>query len=280
MSKMNKEEKSIRFLMDLYEPCAEYVIEDGFLKDGPFGHFVARDLTKKDVLGMMAKAARERFGRDVVRKRGGSHRLAYHLKAKADFNEGEWIASWRSTDFATIEEASNYPSGSKICFSRQSSVSGSLTDLYVHTGILLHIGGDPFIVELQKAEGAPRTIVNKAYDVLGDFNRAVFVDNTYLVGKSIDLKDMLYRLSRIVNAPVAYDATRLNCDVVATYLASGRVRWVTKTCLCYSISKTFPKFNFTLPTIKTDSLSRRDLLDVENSSPKLRMKNITDSVVD
>ena len=48
-------------------------------------------------------------------------------------------------------------------------------------------------------------------------HREVYVDNSYLQQGGIFINDILFRLANLHGSPVAYDALRMNCDVVATY---------------------------------------------------------------
>ena len=243
---MNNEDEAIDFLLGFYEPCEEYIFIDDFLEAGAFGHFDSDHLSRK-----VADAARRRFGQRSVRKRGKDKRMGFHLKCRVDLSEGTWIASWKSPNFTTTDEVEHYPSGSKICMTKESTAAGNLLDIYVHTGIVLHVGGESYVVELEKSDGAPRMVLNRAADSLRDLSRSVSVDNTYLLERGICLKDLLYRLSRIVYAPIEYDATRLNCNVLSTYLATGNIQWITMTCLCYDANRCFPKFHMKIPNVRT-----------------------------
>ena len=79
--------------------------------------------------------------------------------------------------------------------------------IYLHTGILLRIGGK---AQVQKDDTSnnwllfynPR-VCDDIDEHLGQFR----VDNTYLICEEIKLNDLLYRLSRIINIPIRYDAT-------------------------------------------------------------------------
>ena len=124
----------------------------------------------------------------------------------------------------------------------------------------------PYILELEKYEGSPRMVVNKASDSIGESTRGVFIDNSYLKEEGISVRDVLFRLAHVINEPVAYDATRMNCDCLSTFIATGQVQWVTKTCLCYGLTKAFPKFHVQVTKTRRGDITRESLLEIESRS--------------
>ena len=69
---------------------------------------------------------------------------------------------------------------------------GSFLKKYIHTGVLLRIGQDEFIVEVQKEESINKiaTIIRK-WSEIEDYGD-VWIDNTYLKAQSIKMNDLLY----------------------------------------------------------------------------------------
>ena len=45
-----------------------------------------------------------------------------------------------------------YPSGSKIVFKRHSTLDGKMPDIYLHTGVLIRIDDEDYVIEVQKDE--------------------------------------------------------------------------------------------------------------------------------
>ena len=266
---------SIDFLMSCYAKTEDYVYEEDFLESSPFGHFINAETSKEEVMRLVKQSARKRFGRDIVQKRGQKHQLAYSLRCKINFEDGRWISSWRSTEFTTLQDIRHYPTGSKICFRRSSLHTGRFQDCYIHTGLILHMDDDTFVAEVQKVNRYPRLTLTRFLDmdplIVGS---GIFVDNSYMVGSNLDLRDVLYRLSRIVNCPIQYDFVRLNCDIVSTFLTTGRVKWTTLSCVCNNMIARNPGIHFQLPFMPKSCLTEIDLMEIEASSPKLKQREV------
>ena len=79
-----------------------------------------------------------------------------------------------------------------------------------------------FVIEVEGKKGWPHLTMT-ALDEAGELGSKITIDNTYLVDAGICLFHNIYRLSHRIGRPLRYDATRLNCYVVASYLTTGQV---------------------------------------------------------
>ena len=213
------EEATAALLDTAFEPTEEEYMTEDQLVDTVFGHFITPDRPREEVVKMVTKVSRAKWGKPIVRKRGQHHHMGYHFKDKINMAEGKWVQPAKSRVISRLEEIKYFPSGSKIEFTRRSTLHGELADIYSHTGLILHTGANTIVVELQKKDGRPRVVISPAEDCLKDVaNSTVVINNLHLAEGGVFLKDVLYRLSWLLGAAVRYDATRCNCDVVATFL--------------------------------------------------------------
>ena len=137
--------------------------------------------------------------------KGKQHSLHLRLRSKVDLTDGSKIAPWATKTFTQAKQVQEYASGSKVVFTRRSTLDGEMNDIYMHTGILLRVGGKEYIVELQKTDGKTMTIMTD-WDNIDNMGE-VKIDNCYLIHSNVRINDILYRLSRIIGVPVQYDAT-------------------------------------------------------------------------
>lgn len=180
-----------------------------------------------------------------------------------DISEGRWVGPWKSQMLEDTVEIKNFQTGSKIVFFRNSSSTGCLVDSYAHIGILLNINGEAFVVETQKREDKTSAMINKFTNIFdADLGHEAKIDNMYLISTNVDINSFLYRLSRIVNAPIEYDVSRLNCDVIGTWLTTGNTEWVTMvrmTCLCTAVSNICQYLHFRLLGQDANAIKIQDL---------------------
>ena len=123
----------------------------------------------------------------------------------------------QSVPLVNYEDIKHFPSGSKLVFRRGTIVQGKFNEVYLHTGILLHVDEQTFVLEVTSFDRTARMVITEAREALRDLtNRECFVDNSYLQQGGIYINDILFRMANIHGCPVAYDCLRMNCDVIAT----------------------------------------------------------------
>ena len=70
---------------------------------------------------------------------------------------------------------------------------------------------EPFVAEIQSVNRHPRLILTRFYDmdplIVGD---GIFVDNSYMVGSNLDLKDLFIILLRCSNEPFIAELQSVN----------------------------------------------------------------------
>ena len=210
------------------------------------------------------------FTRLVIARYGGRC-VAIHPRRKAKvfrlapvYKEEEcpFVMPWKSAEFFTHEDLVGQTIGiGKLAFTRKlwAGIFPKLPHLqYFHTGITLRrCDGDVDLMEVNKVGSVFKLNKKRAADVINvdSENTELFVDNQCLrVRGALDPKKTLYRISRILGKTVAYNLTEFNCDVIATWLLTGRLEWTTA------------KFEFH-PTIKDypGEIKIGDLLSLEEN---------------
>ncbi len=200
---------AIDFLVStFFEKGEEWIVLEKFLEMTVFEHFIGATDTQTDVAKILKAAVTNHHGSSEWEYRGKYHQLHFRLRCRVDVTEGRWIGPWSSRVFTDIKDVKLYPSGSKIAFKRLSSLDSKMPAVYLHTGVLVRIGGEEYVIEVQKDDERRVSTVMKKWDNLDHTNIGeVYVDNTYLKTGNIRVKDLLYRLSRIIGIAIQYDPT-------------------------------------------------------------------------
>ncbi len=121
------------------------------------------------------------------------------------------MGGWITNDFEDLNDIKLSASGSKVVFKRTMTAFGRTTASYLHTGVLLRIGGEDYIAELVKTDRKMRiTLTNWK----GFSDDVCYIDNTCLKERQVNINDILYRLSSHRGASI------LRCDVSMQFMLS------------------------------------------------------------
>lgn len=220
---MNSVDDSIEILIsDVYQrdisPDPAGIRYEVLMK-GPLGLLKGIKGTKEKsiemkILSEMAK----NFGSDVIQHDRKGHPIL-KIQCKYLMDEAKDIVKAASNDFTHLEELAHFLSGSRVVFKRRA---------YWHTGVLLtKTNGEMMIIHLERDRNVFKLKIRSAGDVLGVEPSPMVVDNLFLVSRGVDMNKLFYRYSRLAERRVAYNATQLNCDVLAKFLMTGLTNWTT-----------------------------------------------------
>ena len=165
----------------------------------------------------------EEYGEEVLTV-DSRNRTVFRLRSRYVEAECAVVPPWKGPEVEGYETVRKQALGfSKLAFRRWG---------YYHTGICMRRrDGHLDLFELTKTDGDKyKIVVRDAQEALEGEN-AVFFDNSCLGdSKGLDAKKILHRMARLVNTVPEYNLTRMQCDVVATYLLTGVPRWSTVKC--------------------------------------------------
>ena len=277
---------SIQFILAFYssDSALEWMTIEDFIEVSPLRHFVPK-LPMADLVTLLSPMITEMFGHRAIQRRGKNHTKQVLLKCLIDWNETRFMAGWRTDNILSHEEFDRIPSGSKVIF-RQIAPLGFGNELYLHTALLIRRDGRNYLLEVTKRGGGDRKtklVINSLEDLQrsGQMEGDIYVDNRYLAfdGSTLDLRDLIYRASQIIERPISYDARNHNCDTISTYLVTGRNDWVTRNCLCWRVATDCPKCNIYNPLdiLRPENVTPQTLTEVEYSSerlPRLAIRNV------
>ena len=217
---MNSTEKSISILLPtIYQRSQANWIPYKDIIKGPLGLFSGlKGTTPRKLQLLISEKMKETFGADAKRQDGKGH-PCYNVEFKYQMEEAQYIVPAASDDLDNLEGLQPFLSGSKIVFKRTG---------YWHTGVLLHkTDGEMDVIQLEKMDDANVFVlkIRSVGRVLGMHPSPMKVDNVFLSGRGVNADNLFYRYSRLADLPVRYNATQLNCDVLATFLMTGRTNW-------------------------------------------------------
>ncbi len=206
---MHTDVDAIDFLVStFFKKGEEWIVLEKFLEMTVYEHFIGATATQTDVVKVLKAAVTRHHGSSEWDYRGKHHQLHFRLRCRVSVTEGRWMGPWSSMVLTDIKDIRLYPSGSKIAFKRHSTLDGKVPGMYVHTGVLVRIGGEEYVVEVQKDDEKRVSTVMKKWNDMDDiYIGEVYLNNTYLKKGNIRLKDLLYRLSTIIGIPIQYDPT-------------------------------------------------------------------------
>ena len=235
------------FFIETPQNSEHFIYKDTFVNTSIFKHFVndALGWSEDRVLQEVQKQVLNKWpGNIQKRSRNHLNKAAFHLMPIYGHAHGQMIVGpYLVPSVKSSDEITSYPSGSKMVFSRMGG-------MYCHTGILLAVQ-DPTkfcVLEIQKiGTGKIALAMNDLGDVLRNNKiEKISINNMFLAkvpGPNF-YESFVYRLSRLIGIPIAYNASRLNCDVIATYLLTGHTQWTTLTPCC---EKVYDKMPLSLP---------------------------------
>ena len=189
------------------------------LMEGPLGLFMGRQgTTKRGLQSLVILKMGKIFG-DITKRDRKGHPM-FKIKSSYEMDEGRYIVPATSEDCHNLEELAPHLTGSKIVFKRSA---------YWHTGVILNkSNGEMDIIQLEKSADSVFVLkLRSAGDVLGVDPSPMMIDNTFLLGRGVNINNLFYRFSRLAKVEVAYNAIQLNCDVLATFLMTGWTNWST-----------------------------------------------------
>ncbi len=128
---------------------------------------------------------------------GWDHALSFRLMLRMALRESQWLGRPKSSILIQANEIRGLASGSRVVRLGRHALEYDQDDC----GILQRIGGQEWIASARLVEGEGR--------MENDVNegKPVLVDNTYLRRKDLDLKDVLYQLSKVVDLPIQLNST-------------------------------------------------------------------------